>query len=583
MEDRRLSAAEKGKSVVSEPYQAPRKARVRVPEPENHFLLQKHSLTLIGRVTNPSTQKIWSLLPFFAEKWATETRPIGSDLGQGMFQFQFEKEEDLLTVLAKRPYQYARWMVIVERWNPTMAPDFPSLIPFWIKVQGIHVHLWTETTIKTIGEDIGIYEEAEITSLSARMRVQINGRLPLITSTIVEFPRGEVTATLVYEQIGKHCSYCYRLDHEPRDCLKAKAEKRAALAIEENDKEEFSYRSREHTSKERRGDPPYGKAPPAHQRYTSRASPYSRPNAYEGNRQQPNNNRSESRSYREDYARRSEDRNYQQRKAREHHSLDRERSSHTSAFREDHRQPPPAARYPSRERGLPISREEKEDSNASKRATHNVEKGIPLQTTGENLPREALDEARGEVHEFMRQYSSVADPTESAVRKERYRLSEELGEIEETAAQMVRARLESQELPFQADVTKETPQRVPALLRLGPSLPPTQEPPNPTSQTGTRRKPGRPPGAKKKVHSSPKNLVGTSSKLRKVQQTKPPTCRRNLTKQKNPRTSKGTTSRESSDKQESAQDSENQPICNMIPATTKKKKAGFRTPSTLVP
>ncbi|KAJ4901607.1 hypothetical protein Rs2_15558 [Raphanus sativus] len=183
MEDRRLSAAEKGKSVVSEPYQAPRKARVRVPEPENHFLLQKHSLTLIGRVTNPSTQKIWSLLPFFAEKWATETRPIGSDLGQGMFQFQFEKEEDLLTVLAKRPYQYARWMVIVERWNPTMAPDFPSLIPFWIKVQGIHVHLWTETTIKTIGEDIGIYEEAEITSLSARMRVQINGRLPLITKT----------------------------------------------------------------------------------------------------------------------------------------------------------------------------------------------------------------------------------------------------------------------------------------------------------------------------------------------------------------------------------------------------------------
>lgn len=230
MEARRQTAAEKGKGVISEPYQAPRKARVRVPEPANDFLLQKHSLTLIGRVTNPSIQKVWALLPVFAERWATETRPIGSDLGQGMFQFQFEKEEDLLSVLDKRPYRYAKWMLIVERWNPTTAPDFPSLIPFWIKVQGLPVHLWTEATIKCIGEDLGIFEEAEINSLSARMRVQVNGRLPLLMSSIVEFPNGdEVTATLVYEGLEKHCTYCKRLDHEARECLKAKAEKKEQL------------------------------------------------------------------------------------------------------------------------------------------------------------------------------------------------------------------------------------------------------------------------------------------------------------------------------------------------------------------
>lgn len=225
MENRRLTAAEKGKNLVSDPYKAPRTARVRVLEPENSYLLQKHSLTLIGRVTNPSTQKVRSLLPYFTDRWSTETRPVGSDLGQGMFQFQFEIEEDLLTILEKRPYQYTNWMVIVERWIPTTAPDFPSLIPFWIKVQGIPVHLWTEPTMKCIGNDIGVYEEAEITSLSVRMRVQVNGRLPLITSSIVEYPNGdEVNAQLVYEKLGKHCSYCYRLDHEFRDCLKAKAE-----------------------------------------------------------------------------------------------------------------------------------------------------------------------------------------------------------------------------------------------------------------------------------------------------------------------------------------------------------------------
>lgn len=224
--------AEKGKGLVSEPYQAPRKARVQVQAPDNAYLIQKHSLTIVGKVTNPSVQKVWSLIPFFTEKWSNGSRPRGSDLGQGMFQFQFDSEADLLEVLDKRPYQYAKWMVIVQRWEPTTAPDFPSLIPFWIKVQGIPLHLWTEPTIRTIGEDIGIFEAAEITSLMVRMRVHVNGRLPLITSSILEYPNGdEVEAKLVYEKIGKHCSCCFRLDHDLRDCLRAKAEKREAQTV----------------------------------------------------------------------------------------------------------------------------------------------------------------------------------------------------------------------------------------------------------------------------------------------------------------------------------------------------------------
>lgn len=91
-------------------------------------------------------------------------------------------------------------MVIVQRWEPTTSPEFPALIPFWIKVQGILVHLWKEGTVKQIREDIGGYEGAEITNLSIRMRVQINGRLPLIKHTTLELPNGdEVVVTLVYE------------------------------------------------------------------------------------------------------------------------------------------------------------------------------------------------------------------------------------------------------------------------------------------------------------------------------------------------------------------------------------------------
>lgn len=80
--------------------------------------------------------------------------------------------------------------------------------------------------MKSIGQNVSVFEEAEITPLAIHMRVQINGIFPLITKPIVEYPNGdEVTSFLVYERLEKHCSKCFRLDHDLRDCLKFKAKK----------------------------------------------------------------------------------------------------------------------------------------------------------------------------------------------------------------------------------------------------------------------------------------------------------------------------------------------------------------------
>lgn len=234
---RRISVADKGKQICTEDYQAPRTARVRAELPENTELINKCSLTLIGRVTNRSVQKIWPLLSFFSDLWKSDVKPVGADLGNGLFQFQFEREEDLLQVLEKRPYHFARWMVIVQRWEPTLSKAFPSLIPFWIKIQGIPIHLWSEGIATSIGNDIGIFEKAEITPLAMRMRAHVNGLLPLITSTVIEYPNGEeVTASLVYERLERHCTTCLRLDHDVNDCLEEKAKKRLLRASQEADR-----------------------------------------------------------------------------------------------------------------------------------------------------------------------------------------------------------------------------------------------------------------------------------------------------------------------------------------------------------
>ena len=170
-----------------------------------------------------------------------------------MFQFQFELESDLLAVLEQRPYHYARWLIIIQRWEPTVSPTFPSLIPFWIKVQGLPIHLWMEETLECIGKDIGLYEKAEITSLSARMRVHVKGLLPLITTSVVEYPNGdavveylngdEVITRLVYERLDKHCIKCLWLDHELKECLVARTEEKALKASQEANEDRPAYKS----------------------------------------------------------------------------------------------------------------------------------------------------------------------------------------------------------------------------------------------------------------------------------------------------------------------------------------------------
>ncbi|CAA7055123.1 unnamed protein product [Microthlaspi erraticum] len=158
---RRFTQAEKEKSLAP-PTEPPRVGRVKVPDFDNSDLMKQHNLTIIGRVRNPKIQRLWSLLPFFTEHWKTSSPPVGADL-----------------------------------------------------VQGVPVHMWNEAMLRSIREDLGTFESSEITKAHAKMRVHVNGLLPLLKTYTLGFANGdEVIATPVYEKLEKHCSHCSLLDHE---------------------------------------------------------------------------------------------------------------------------------------------------------------------------------------------------------------------------------------------------------------------------------------------------------------------------------------------------------------------------------
>ena len=187
---RRFTKEEKGKHQLADTNE-PIIKRIKAPYVDTAALIKENALTLIGRVINSQEQRISALIPALPRKWHIQGRAVGSDLGHGCFQFRFEKEEDLERVLDNRPYQFDYWMVIIQRWEPIISASFPSQIPFWIRIKGLPLHFWLEDMICKIGKDLGTLLNHELTKTTTRVKVLVDGLMPLTKEAIIEFDSGK--------------------------------------------------------------------------------------------------------------------------------------------------------------------------------------------------------------------------------------------------------------------------------------------------------------------------------------------------------------------------------------------------------
>lgn len=135
------------------------------------------------------------------------------------FQFRFELEEDLKGVLANRPYQFSRWMIVLQRWEPIISSTFPSQIPFWIRLHGLPLHYWHEKALYNISLDLGSLDDYSITKTSVKIRVSLDVFKPLEKEVLFDFSSGEeLVLQLEYENLDRHCSECNSLLHDSMQC-----------------------------------------------------------------------------------------------------------------------------------------------------------------------------------------------------------------------------------------------------------------------------------------------------------------------------------------------------------------------------
>lgn len=207
----------------------PARRRIKAPELDTSALIRDNALTLIGRVLNPAEQRVELLLSALPLLWSLKGKVFGSDLGRNCFQFRFELEDDLTEVLANRPYQFCRWMLVLQRWEPIISTTFPSQIPFWIRLHGLPLHYWHEQMLYNIAFDMGTLDDYSITKSAIKKRVLLDTFKPLLKEAVIEFSSGEdVVVELEYEKLDRHCSICNSLSHLDPLCSQRVVEDRPA-------------------------------------------------------------------------------------------------------------------------------------------------------------------------------------------------------------------------------------------------------------------------------------------------------------------------------------------------------------------
>ncbi|KAG2298657.1 hypothetical protein Bca52824_035129 [Brassica carinata] len=179
--------------------------------------IREYRLALIGKILNPKKQTVEKLIQSMPERWGMQDKITANDLGNGKFLLNFSTEEDLKYVLRQGTFHFNFCMFVLVRWEPVVHDDYPWVIPFWVEITRIPLHLWTIRNLEDIGSRLGHIDTVELAA--GRMLIEVDTRKPLTFTRRIVSPEGdEASIQIHYEKLFKHCKTCGMVTHEKEYC-----------------------------------------------------------------------------------------------------------------------------------------------------------------------------------------------------------------------------------------------------------------------------------------------------------------------------------------------------------------------------
>ncbi|XP_013633455.1 PREDICTED: uncharacterized protein LOC106339208 [Brassica oleracea var. oleracea] len=195
-----------------------------LPDDPKFRVFDKNETSLLGRLLNPDCQSMERMIEYMPTAWRVYGRVRGIALSRDRFQFVFQREEDLQTVLKDRPWSYNHWAMVLERWTANPPEDFLQSMMIWIRIRHIPVNFFTSETMYKLASEVGMVEEIAYdpkishTKDYIRALVIFNTNNPAKASRKLTVEGGTVSIEFEYEKIHKRCFHCLCLTHEKMRC-----------------------------------------------------------------------------------------------------------------------------------------------------------------------------------------------------------------------------------------------------------------------------------------------------------------------------------------------------------------------------
>lgn len=200
-------------------------APLTLPDEPRFRVIASNELSILGRLLNPKCQSMSRMIEFMPTAWRVYDRVRGIALFRDRFQFIFQREEDLATVLKDRPWSYNHWAMILERWTANPPENFLQTMEIWIRIRHIPLVYYTIDTMHTLASEIGHVEEIAYDPKVSQTKDYIRSLItfdvdkPAKATRQLNVPSGGcVTIEFEYEKIHKRCFHCLRLTHEKIRC-----------------------------------------------------------------------------------------------------------------------------------------------------------------------------------------------------------------------------------------------------------------------------------------------------------------------------------------------------------------------------
>ncbi|KAL0015264.1 hypothetical protein SO802_002333 [Lithocarpus litseifolius] len=151
------------------------------------------------------------------------------DMGEGLFQFKFTMESQLVWVLNNGPWSFDNYYLLLWLWEKGMNASTIKFTHFllWVQVWGLPFELFSDDVATDIGKGIGKVVEVDCKGVAAdqakflRIRVEVPLDKPLRRGSKIKVPDGEVIwVAFKYERLISFCFRCGIIGHEAKTCEK---------------------------------------------------------------------------------------------------------------------------------------------------------------------------------------------------------------------------------------------------------------------------------------------------------------------------------------------------------------------------